>query len=57
VYLVRASGRSAEELLAVLRSRLGNDPVTERAVLRRELAAITRLRLERALAGAAGDPA
>ncbi|WP_432574290.1 2-oxo-4-hydroxy-4-carboxy-5-ureidoimidazoline decarboxylase [Kineococcus sp. SYSU DK005] len=49
VYLVCASGRGAEELLAVLRSRLGNDPATERAVLRRELAAITDLRLRRAL--------
>jgi len=28
VYLVRADGRSAEELLAVLRERLGNDPAT-----------------------------
>jgi len=53
VYLVCASGRSAEELLAVLRSRLGNDPATERRVLRTELAAITRLRLLRALEGAA----
>jgi OHCU decarboxylase len=50
VYLVCASGRSGEELLAVLRSRLGNDPTTERAVLRRELAAINRLRLDRLLA-------
>ncbi|WP_373694977.1 2-oxo-4-hydroxy-4-carboxy-5-ureidoimidazoline decarboxylase [Kineococcus terrestris] len=54
VYLVRAAGRGAEELLALLRSRLGNDPATERAVLRRELAQITRLRLERVLAGAPG---
>ena len=53
VYLVRAAGRSAGELLEVLRSRLGNDPATERAVLRRELAAITRLRLQHALAGEA----
>ncbi|WP_432563621.1 2-oxo-4-hydroxy-4-carboxy-5-ureidoimidazoline decarboxylase [Kineococcus sp. SYSU DK003] len=50
VYLVFASGRSAEELLAILDERLGNDPATERAVLRRELAKITRLRLERLLA-------
>ncbi|WP_432501090.1 2-oxo-4-hydroxy-4-carboxy-5-ureidoimidazoline decarboxylase [Kineococcus arenarius] len=56
VYLVCASGRSAEELLTVLRSRLGNDPATERAVLRRELAAITRLRLQRAVADATGNP-
>lgn len=52
VYLVCASGRSAEELLGVLRSRLGNDAATERRVLRTELAAITRLRLRRALDGA-----
>jgi 2-oxo-4-hydroxy-4-carboxy-5-ureidoimidazoline decarboxylase len=45
VYLVSASGRGGEELLAVLRQRLGNDPTTERAVIRRELAAINRLRL------------
>lgn len=47
VYLVCAAGRTGEELLAVLRSRLDNDPATERAVLRGELAAITRLRLAR----------
>ena len=46
VYLVCASGRSAEDLLAVLRSRLGNDPVTERGVALGELAAINRLRLD-----------
>ncbi|MBO0849005.1 MAG: 2-oxo-4-hydroxy-4-carboxy-5-ureidoimidazoline decarboxylase [Pseudonocardia sp.] len=45
VYLVAASGRGAEELLADLRARLDNDPTTERAVLRAELAKINRLRL------------
>jgi 2-oxo-4-hydroxy-4-carboxy-5-ureidoimidazoline decarboxylase len=45
VYLVCASGRSADELLGVLRGRLGNDPTHERDVVRTELAAITRLRL------------
>ena len=50
VYLVCASGRSAQELLGVLRQRLRNDPVTERAVMRDELGAINRLRLERLLA-------
>ncbi|GAA4980505.1 2-oxo-4-hydroxy-4-carboxy-5-ureidoimidazoline decarboxylase [Kineococcus glutinatus] len=54
VYLVRASGRSAAELLALLRARLGNDPTTERAVLRGELLAITVLRLRRALDELAG---
>lgn len=49
VYLVCASGRSAEELLAVLRARLAHDPGTEHAVVRTELAAINRLRLDRML--------
>ncbi|EOM76352.1 2-oxo-4-hydroxy-4-carboxy-5-ureidoimidazoline decarboxylase [Rhodococcus rhodnii] len=48
VYLVCASGRSAEELLAILEARLGNDPESERAILRDELAAINRLRIARA---------
>ena len=47
VYLVRAAGRSADELLAILRARLANDPATERAVLRGELAGINRIRLAR----------
>ncbi|MFC5950628.1 2-oxo-4-hydroxy-4-carboxy-5-ureidoimidazoline decarboxylase [Pseudonocardia lutea] len=47
VYLVCASGRSAEDLLATLRARLGNDPATERRVALAELAAINRLRLGR----------
>src|SRR6476469_7941376 len=34
VYLVCASGRSAEELLAILVDRLDNDPETERRVMR-----------------------
>lgn len=50
VYLVCASGRSAEDLLADLRSRLAHDPATERDVVRRELAAIVALRLAKALA-------
>ncbi|MDT2004223.1 2-oxo-4-hydroxy-4-carboxy-5-ureidoimidazoline decarboxylase [Rhodococcus opacus] len=54
VYLVCASGRSAQELLDVLHGRLGNDAVTERKILRTELAAINRLRLERLL-GEIGD--
>lgn len=51
VYLVCASGRSAEELLAILTDRLGNDPETERRVMRNELAKINRLRLQRLLSG------
>ncbi len=47
VYLVCASGRSADELLAILNDRLDNDPETERRVMRSELAKINRLRLQR----------
>jgi len=47
VYLVRAAGRDGAELLALLRERLGNDPATERRVLRGELGGINRLRLQR----------
>lgn len=53
VYLVCASGRSAEELLAILTDRLHNDPESERRVMRSELAKINRLRLERLLSEAA----
>jgi allantoicase len=49
VFLVSASGRSAGELLAALRDRLGNDPDTEWGVVAGELAAINRLRLRRLL--------
>lgn len=47
VYLVCASGRDADALLARPRARLGSDPATERAAALRELAAIDRLRLDR----------
>jgi 2-oxo-4-hydroxy-4-carboxy-5-ureidoimidazoline decarboxylase len=45
VFLIRAAGRSGEEMLAALRARLGNDDATERAVVLRELAEIVALRL------------
>ncbi|WP_280491331.1 2-oxo-4-hydroxy-4-carboxy-5-ureidoimidazoline decarboxylase [Nocardia asiatica] len=45
IYLVCASGKSAEELLALLDARLRNDPETEREVVREELAKINRIRL------------
>jgi len=50
VYLVCATGRSAAELLAVCRSRLGNDLATERQVVLGELAKINQLRLRKLLA-------
>ncbi len=43
------TGKSAEEMLAAARSRLENPPEVEREVVRRELAAIVRLRLAKAL--------
>jgi OHCU decarboxylase len=49
VYLVRAAGRSGEQLLALLRERLGNDSATERRVVREALGEINRLRLQRLL--------
>ena len=53
VYLVCATGRTAEELLAVCEDRLGNDAETERGVVLGELAKINRIRLDKLL-GAEG---
>ena len=47
IYLVCASGRDGEDLLADLATRMGNDRVTELSVVRRELGKIARLRLQR----------
>lgn len=49
VYLVCATGRGGQELLAICRSRLGNSPGVERGVVLAELAQINRLRLTRLL--------
>ena len=49
VYLVRAAGRSAAEMLALLTARLGNDAASERAVVRAQLGEIVQLRLARLL--------
>jgi 2-oxo-4-hydroxy-4-carboxy-5-ureidoimidazoline decarboxylase len=46
VFLVRAAGRSPEEMLAELRRRLGNDVETERAEVTEQLAQITGLRVK-----------
>jgi 2-oxo-4-hydroxy-4-carboxy-5-ureidoimidazoline decarboxylase len=48
VFLICATGLSAETMLAALRSRLRNDPVAEREVVRSELTKIVRLRLAKA---------
>jgi OHCU decarboxylase len=49
VFLIFASGRTADDILAELRQRLGNDPETEVAVAADEHRKITKLRLERML--------
>jgi 2-oxo-4-hydroxy-4-carboxy-5-ureidoimidazoline decarboxylase len=49
VYLVCASGRGADELLAICRARLGNDPENERGVVLEEMAKINQLRLDKLL--------
>ena len=49
VFIVSAAGRSAAEILAVLRERLNNDPSSEIRIAAAEQKKITRLRLERVL--------
>ena len=46
VFLIRASGRSPDEMLAELRRRLANDEETERAEVIEQLAQITGLRVK-----------
>lgn len=48
VFLICATGLSGEEMLTALRRRLGNDPDTERDVVREELRKIVDLRLGKA---------
>lgn len=55
IYIVCATGKTAEELLADATSRLRNDPGTELVVAAEEQRKITRLRLEKLLGQ--GDPA
>jgi 2-oxo-4-hydroxy-4-carboxy-5-ureidoimidazoline decarboxylase len=50
IYLVRAAGRTAQEMLDLLEQRLANDSATELAVTRGQLAEIALLRLEGLLA-------
>jgi 2-oxo-4-hydroxy-4-carboxy-5-ureidoimidazoline decarboxylase len=49
VFLICATGRSPDEILAALRDRLGNDDGVERDVVRGELTEIVRLRLAKTL--------
>ena len=50
LYIVCATGKSADEMLALLRQRLANDPETEVHAAAEEQRKITRLRLQKLLA-------
>ena len=50
MFLISAAGRDADEILAALTERLGNDPATELRVAAEEHRRITRLRLEKLMA-------
>ena len=49
IFIVCATGKSADQMLELLRGRLANDPDTELVNAAREQRAITRLRLEKLL--------
>jgi len=49
IFIVCASGKSSEEVLAILRNRLGNNPDEELRIAAAEQAKITRLRLQKLL--------
>jgi OHCU decarboxylase len=49
IYIVCATGKTAEEMLDMARARLANDPDTELATAAREQQKITRIRLEKLL--------
>jgi 2-oxo-4-hydroxy-4-carboxy-5-ureidoimidazoline decarboxylase len=49
IFIVCATGKSAEEMLALLEARLGNDAPRELAIAALEQRKITRLRLEKLL--------
>ena len=51
IYIVCATGKTADEMLALLRQRLANAPADELRVAAGEQARITRIRLEKLLAG------
>ncbi len=49
VFLICATGKTADEMLGALRERMDNDPQTERQVAAEEQRQITRLRLDKLL--------
>jgi OHCU decarboxylase len=50
IYIVCATGKTADEMLALLRQRLANDPAAELRAAAEEQRKITRIRLEKLLA-------
>nr|WP_165988482.1 2-oxo-4-hydroxy-4-carboxy-5-ureidoimidazoline decarboxylase [Streptomyces sp. YIM 98790] len=56
VFLICATGLSAEQLRDAARTRLGNPPETEREIVRTELGRINRIRLLGLLRTAPGQP-
>lgn len=56
LFLVCASGKSATEMLALLRARLGNDPAEELGVAADEQKKITELRLDKLIEETGGRP-
>jgi 2-oxo-4-hydroxy-4-carboxy-5-ureidoimidazoline decarboxylase len=50
VFLICATGRTADTMLAALRARIGNDAGTEREIVRGELRKINDIRIDRLLA-------
>jgi 2-oxo-4-hydroxy-4-carboxy-5-ureidoimidazoline decarboxylase len=51
IFIVCATGKTAEQMLAILRSRLANDPATELREAAEQQRQITQLRLRKWLAG------
>jgi allantoicase len=49
IFIVCASGKAADEILALLKKRLANDPVSELTIAAEEQQKITQLRLEKLL--------
>ena len=53
IFIVCATGKSADDMLGLLRERMANDPATEIGLAAAEQRKITRLRLEKLLAESA----
>jgi OHCU decarboxylase len=56
VFLIFATGKNAEEMLAELERRIGNDPAAELRIAATEQAKITRLRLQKLLSPSFESP-